>query len=293
MSKLLVLLHIYYHEQTDYFLEKLKNINGVEWDLVVTSPTFDEATEKKIKEFKPETSFLGVRNCGYDIWPFIKAVQCVDLSQYDYVMKLHTKRDVESFYKINHTKMAGSRWRDALVDSLLHSPEYFKRLIGMFEKNPRLGMVSALLTQSNNAWDIYEGKLGREFKRLNLPLRKGLIALGTMFMARADVFTPLQKDWLTADYFSDQNPVSGSNFSKSHIYERLLSLLPVSMDMTHKGVSPSRLQTYWLSGRRAMKGPMEWMFGLYRKGPYHRKAMRIMGFEFYIGKPQEVNFTEE
>ena len=89
--RLLVHFHIYYLQHVDYFLGMMKNINSVRWDLFVTSPHIDEATENKIKEFKPDARIEHVPNEGYDIWPFIYMVKSICLEDYDCILKLHTK----------------------------------------------------------------------------------------------------------------------------------------------------------------------------------------------------------
>ena len=75
MSRLLVHLHVYYHDQVVYFIEKMKNISGCEWDLLVTYSEYDGRTEALIREFRPDAGFLKVENVGYDVWPFISVLK--------------------------------------------------------------------------------------------------------------------------------------------------------------------------------------------------------------------------
>ena len=97
MSRLIVHFHIYYHDQVDYFINKMKNINGCDWDLLVTYSTASSKTEAMIKEFKPDAQFLKVENAGYDVWPFIKVLKVLDFTKYDYILKLHTKNIIHEF----------------------------------------------------------------------------------------------------------------------------------------------------------------------------------------------------
>ena len=60
--KLLVIFHIYYHEHVDYYLDKIKNINGCEWDLLVTYVAYSSETEQKVRAIKPNASFFEVDN---------------------------------------------------------------------------------------------------------------------------------------------------------------------------------------------------------------------------------------
>ena len=45
----LVHLHLFYYEQTDYFIKKLANINNCNWDLFVTYVEEDKKSIDKIK----------------------------------------------------------------------------------------------------------------------------------------------------------------------------------------------------------------------------------------------------
>ena len=70
--KLLVHFHVYYHDQVDYFIEKMSNINGCDWDLYVTMSEMNPETVGKLRQFKPSAVFIKIENLGYDVWPFIK-----------------------------------------------------------------------------------------------------------------------------------------------------------------------------------------------------------------------------
>ncbi|MBQ2068723.1 MAG: hypothetical protein II465_01190, partial [Bacteroidales bacterium] len=91
MGRLLVHFHVYYEDQIPWFLEKLGNINGCEWDLYVTYSALGEASRAMILSAFPLARMMELGNIGYDLWPFIKVLKSVDVDSYDYVMKLHTK----------------------------------------------------------------------------------------------------------------------------------------------------------------------------------------------------------
>lgn len=48
MNRLFVHFHVYYHEQIDYFINKLSNINLCRWDLYVTVCEDNKETNNKI-----------------------------------------------------------------------------------------------------------------------------------------------------------------------------------------------------------------------------------------------------
>ena len=121
--KLLVHLHIYYHNQVDYFIKKLSNIHGCDWDLIVTYVEENNESFNKIKNFKPDAQFKKAENIGYDVWPFIQVLRQIDLNDYDYIIKLHTKNCSSKPDIFNKT---GYYWRDHLVNPLIGSKRIFK-----------------------------------------------------------------------------------------------------------------------------------------------------------------------
>ena len=142
MKRLLVHLHIYYHDQTDFFIEKLSNISGCEWCLYVTMSEYDEGTERKIRNFWSDAHFMAVENYGYDIWPFIKVVKSVNLDDYDYILKLHTKNsNTETYCRVNLKMVNGLMWRNGLVDSLLKSGHHFRKLLAKLDKKTEIGLI--------------------------------------------------------------------------------------------------------------------------------------------------------
>ena len=123
--KILVHLHLYYHNQIDYFIGKLKNICNCDWDLYVTICEENEESKNKILQLKPDAKIIKVENIGYDIWPFIQVCRMVNLDDYDYVLKIHTKnyRAKSHLFKEANVKIKGYSWRDDLVNAYIeHSP---------------------------------------------------------------------------------------------------------------------------------------------------------------------------
>ena len=224
MSKLLTVFHVFYHDQVDYFIDKLANINGIEWDLVVTYSSYSAATEAKIKEFKPDARMFHVENAGYDVWPFIQVIQNTDFSEYDYVLKLHTKGN--SKLRLNGVNFKKSLWRDLLVNAILKSKSRFSACIDILEKQGDVGMICS--------YELYKGLEGmlpedthmlqEEAERISLDLSGGHFCAGTMFLARMDSFKKLKEIEFTRDVWGTLNKshVSGT---MAHVYERILCIL--------------------------------------------------------------------
>ncbi len=222
-KNILVHLHLYYHEQIDYMLSKLKNINNCNWDLYVTICQDNSISKKKILNFKPDAKIIIVENKGYDVWPFISIIKSVNLSNYDYIVKIHTKNYQK---KPNALGKKGFWWRNELIDSLLKSKTRYKNNIKILEDNS-IGMIcSALMyrTVSGNKKIPEESfLLNKELLRLNFTTQKRDFCAGTMFIAKADIFKFLQTSQINANDFSTSESTSSVG-TLAHVYERILCI---------------------------------------------------------------------
>lgn len=283
---MLVHLHVYYHDQVDYFIKKLGNIQGPDWDLVVTYSHYNEETERKLRELKSTVRFIEVNNIGYDIWPFIKALQTIDIDSYDYVMKLHTKRSVRRC-TANVIPMKGFEWRDALVDGMLYNKDYFQKVLEKMEGDREVGMISNLKTYSKRNWESYRPGIEKELGNLGLKCEGNHFCMGTMFIAKTEVLKPLLSPYLTEELFKDTLTDTKRDFTSAHYYERLLSVLPSAIGMKHLALSPKLSEFLKIKTMRFLEIPVRWIFGVEKKGPQKRKFIRIFGLEFYIEPPKE------
>ena len=280
MSKILVHLHLYYHDQVDFFIDKLKNIDGVDWDLIVTYSSELKQTTNKILNFKKNAQFLKVDNVGYDILPFIQAIRSVNPEDYSLVLKLHTKR---GYPKQNRNgQWIDYSWRNSLVDSLIGSKQIFNKNLKLFEKDPQIGMVSSLRYYQKR--DFYDQYVAKELNNLGLYKKDRHTAMGAMFLIRADVLSPLKSDSIRLDKFYSQENKSGQSISMAHIYERIFSHLPVNFGLRHKAVAISRSEALSLGLKRTLEETARIFFVMGRKGPSKKKIIKIFGIKIYESK---------
>lgn len=136
---ILVHLHLYYLDQLDYFIKKLGNIVDCHWDLVVTLPQASPSAEDTLRKFKPDVRILHVENQGYDILPFLQVLYSTNLTQYDYILKLHTKNARKDYCHLFGVKWKGYFWRDLLIEPLLGSKTVFRRNLKRLS-NDKAGM---------------------------------------------------------------------------------------------------------------------------------------------------------
>ena len=276
--RVLVHLHIYYHDQVDYFIEKLKNINGVEWDLKVTYSSRNEDTIHKLTEFKPDTEFIEVENFGYDVWPFIRVIKDTDLSRYDLVLKLHTKRSMGKC-RPNIIMFQGYDWRNALVDGILYNREHFSLIIEKFKKEPRLGMLSNLSVCVTR--DYYHEYVKKELDRLGLKKKSRYLCMGTMFIMRTAPLKILKKEIINEDLFKNDIPISGTFFQTSHLYERIFSHLPINTGLKYKTISPKASDFYKIKTLKAIEPLGKFIFSCQKEGPNRIKVIRIFRIKVY------------
>ena len=218
--KVLVHLHLYYLDQLDYMLKKLKNINSCDWDLFVTMTKQDEKAIQKLKGFKPDVYIVPVENKGFDIWPFLQVLNLVDLDNYDDILKIHTKkyRKKKDFYG------RGNAWRNYLIDALLGSPKQFQKNIHLMQMDKSVGLIGSRATLATmGCLEKDDSILFDEMcQNHGIPISKGRFIAGTMFLVRAKCFQRVKDMNFKSEDFNHIQQTSGRT-TTAHTLERLLS----------------------------------------------------------------------
>ena len=263
--KLLVHFHVYYHDQVDYFIEKMSNINGCDWDLYVTMSEMNPETVGKLRQFKPSAVFIKIENLGYDVWPFIKLMKENDLESYDIVLKLHTKAFCVRHIRKKGRSVYGFRWRDELVNSLLGTKGNFTDILGLFLRDPKAGMVCSdwLYIKLSKGLPEDLSRLKNELDRIGLANVGNRFCAGTMFMARTSAYMFLKTAEISADMFDPESD-SGMIGSVAHVYERILSMAPVAAGYSVKTVSTSRLFSIYTRIAGLLQPAAEQIFSISR-----------------------------
>ena len=184
MKPILVHCHIYYPQLWPELKKCIQNIAGFPIDLWVTMVEENKKIISDIRQSFPDAHIQIVDNRGYDVGPFVHVLNQVDLNNYSYVVKLHTKRDIDYIFH----GMTGSHWRESLLKPF-QSQEVFNAHLAAFEKNPKIGMQADYKLIIFH--DIHDKEAKNNLKSFlrqkNWPiLRYGFVA-GTMFIARADL----------------------------------------------------------------------------------------------------------
>lgn len=281
MKPVLVIFHIYYTEQIPYFIEKMKNIHGVEWDLLVTGHNLTEEVKSRISSFRKDTVFLQTENRGYDIGPFIEAVKSVNLDRYGFVMKLHTKNiDKNLKFRHNGTNLSSHRWRDTMVDALLGSPEAFDAVLHAFDRED-VGLVYSMsVIKRSRSINIDDSSLLKdELARLGLKPDSMDYCAGTIFAIKSEALRYLQGETVSADRFENTGS-SHSSGTLAHSYERILCMAPSALGLKTVLVPKSDfLKSVYLIKRalQPVQPALEWLFSVNRFGKSQDKYLVLFG----------------
>jgi lipopolysaccharide biosynthesis protein len=223
IDRIAVVVHVYYQELWLELADCIRRVD-VPYDLFITYS--DERSVAKAKLDFPGAIFVQCENKGYDIWPFLKILNILDLKKYTHIIKLHTKRDIltEGVCQINSVDLRGNKWRKRLL-SFISSKNAWKKTKRKINENGSIGMIADpfLLFKRKDvkvAIPTFDNALGI-VKNLGFEVnsKKMQYVGGTMFMARAECFSSLRGEWNADDF--DYN-CSHADGSLAHCIERAL-----------------------------------------------------------------------
>ena len=188
-------MHVFYADLWPELCACVDNVVAVcgagDVSLVVTYPEMSVGLRAEIqnRKFGCPVRFVGVQNRGYDVGPFVcEFLNKVDLDSVDLVVKLHTKRDVDTW--MNFRPMKGSQWRHELL-KFCSTEKAFQKTIAAFSRYLKLGMVTShrVINYCGSDWGedarVVKQMLRDEF---GLAPQHLVTASGTMFCARAEIF---------------------------------------------------------------------------------------------------------
>lgn len=182
MPEILVHVHLFYPEFWNEISACLKNIS-LPYDLVVTLVENDSKTIENIKGIKSDARIEIVENRGFDVAPFIKVMRENDLSRYDFVIHLHSKRDVADTLG-NVVLKDPKQWRRLLLN-FCSSAQNWQRTLKTFHDNPKTGMVADRVCILSERFDptpeMCSAAKDYLTEYLKMPLKKAVFVSGTMF----------------------------------------------------------------------------------------------------------------
>lgn len=225
MKPFLVHIHLYYDFLYPELKECLLNIKSInEIELFVTIPKHMSEIENDIKSSFDNVNIIIAENLGYDVAPFVDVLNRINLDEYSYIIKLHTKRDVPS--SASRFWFKGAKWRNMLL-KFVKTKENFKRVLNRFENDRTIGMHGPVTSTFNFITDDKIGhKESKKFIQNNISKNSIYyrFVAGTMFMVRSEILKPIQNLNLKYSDF-DMPDASHEDCQLAHKLERTFGYL--------------------------------------------------------------------
>jgi rhamnosyltransferase len=246
--RLAVILHLFYTELTVELLDYCANLPAA-YDLYITTTDNEKAAVIQAVidgRDDPRLQMSEIRvlpsNRGRDMGAFFVGCRDVLLSdRYDLIFKIHSKKTVQE--NVN----AGEFFRRHQLMNLLNSPGYAANVVGLFQKEPGLGMAYAPTIHTGfptlgRGW--FENKkpaaeLAEELG-IHVPFDdpSPLAPFGCMFAFRPEALRILTDvEWRYEDYPAPTAHVDGSI---AHIQERLFSYASSELGYHTKTIATTR-----------------------------------------------------
>ena len=242
MRPILVHTHIFYTNLWQELEDKIKNI-PYPFELFITMVEENKELQQHILSVFPNAKIEVVVNRGFDVGPFVHIINKVNLDNYSYIIKLHTKNNCKRHTYIIHSyNMSFHLWRKHLIDFM--SPKKLAKILRAFEQYSTLGMVGNYKLISDKRGDEIAFKKCMELNRkLGFTQNEDYTHIGgTMFIARANIFKPLQKLNLQLSDFEE--PTSHQS-QLAHAIEGLLGVLVTDQGYTIEDVTVPKWYQYF------------------------------------------------
>lgn len=213
MKKVCIHVHVYYPDRWEEIKQYIKNLE--DYDLYVTVSEQIVQIEEKIQEEFPDAVIFSVPNKGYDIAPFLYVLKQVNLDDYAFLLKLHTKRTVPEGEYLNRYLVSGDRWKNYLLEPFA-SAEQMNKNYTLFVRDEKLGCLTHYKCIMPFKRDKFYDAFLAYHQIEKMPANCVFVA-GSMFLARAFLLKPLQ-DFNYA--FEDFEVPQKNSFQLAHYLER-------------------------------------------------------------------------
>ena len=283
MKPILVHIHVFYTEQWPDLYALLTSLCEYDFDVWVTHCGNRQDFENLVLSDVSSAHVLQVPNAGYDIGPFVAVLKQVNLVDYSYCIKLHTKRDLPVNSMLGPYDVSGGAWRHCLL-SFMKGPG-FKMCLESFAADEKLGMVGhhALIWQREPS----DKKVWRQAVQLlesaGLRYRNPAYVAGSMFMCRAILLRPLVKILGESCFGTTERKDSSS---LAHVAERLLGFVITAQGYTVRDVYTPAKERFVFRLRGMSKQVLRFLYQrkITRKGKLVIKICRIPVYRATPGK---------
>ncbi|MBE5925406.1 MAG: hypothetical protein E7270_00220 [Lachnospiraceae bacterium] len=221
--RILVCLHLYYTQSFGEIKLYLNNLSCYNYDLCITYTEGMLSTKiyNQILDFKPDARIFPCVNKGFDVGPYIEALNYYDLSKYDVVFKLHSKGTARKKIFIYNHYFEKDDWFKYLYEGILGYSTIHKT-IDVLTSNNDIGLVAAgnLIVKDpihkQNLLKQYVDKL-----KLGWNISDYEYVAGTCFALRSELAENIKRLHLGIDDFPNSRR---GNFSFAHAMERIICM---------------------------------------------------------------------
>ena len=244
-----ILAHVFYRNIWPELKDCIHNFISVcgadNVKVVITSPDGEPAAF--LQSEMPFASVIPVPDRGYDVGPFFEALASIDLSAFDFVVKLHTKRNMDRFW-MNYRPYKGDEWRRSLL-SFCSSEKAVATSLRGFARDPTLGMVAGrgVTDPSGVASGRYDfTEAYALMRRFGLTPSGTTLVFGTMFMVRAKILEPVAGKLRIGDFDFVNEKTVHKVYGNAGLWEFAFALLTTSQGYrVARGRFPAMLSRFW------------------------------------------------
>lgn len=229
--------HVYYEEEIDFLIQKLKNI-PTGFGLFISTNTNLKSKyilKKLLNENFTNVNLRITENRGRDIAPLLLAFPEI-FNEYEYVLHIHTKKSH------HNSRLYG--WYYFLIENLIGSREVVDSILSLFEKNPTLGIVAPenfYLVQSAITWGVNFDQCKALLNKMGVLINRysdSDFPAGSMFWSRTDVYRPILDLGLELNDFEKE--AGQTDAALTHAIERIFYYSCELAGYTHiKTITPT------------------------------------------------------
>jgi lipopolysaccharide biosynthesis protein len=229
--------HIYYEEEIDFLIKKLKNI-PTGFGLFISTNTNLKSKyilKKLLNEDFAKVTVRITENRGRDISPLLLAFPEI-FNEYEYLLHIHTKKS------LHNGRLQG--WYYFLIENLIGSREVVHSILSLFEKNPALGIVAPehfYLVQSDITWGGNFDQCKALLNIMGVLINKysdSDFPAGSMFWSRVDIYRPILDLGLELNDFEKE--AGQTDATLAHAIERIFYYSCELAGYTHlKTIAPT------------------------------------------------------
>lgn len=248
-ARILVHLHVFYPDMWPAVRGYLKSLGAYHFDLVITYPEefVGEATLSQIRADYPDCQLQAMKNCGFDVGPFMEVLAEHDLDRYDIVYHVHTK----SFSRGPRGRLAygkyfkGAEWFKQLYDGCM-GPYTVHRVINALMNDKSVSIVAAKnLIFKDIPHRAACVRRYAEMMGVSVPADYSFVG-GFCFAAKASELKEVAALGIRIDDFGTSQRFL---FTLAHALERLIPIIITAKGKRIKAIR-TRVRGHWLEKTR-------------------------------------------